>query len=391
MATDSRDEVKRPRIFALNMMRVFIIAAVISTHIMASGHLYDSPLSGAVWMVSHTSRNLFVFITALVLMYNYGFRKKFDVKTFYLKRFTLVLLPYAAWTFIYQIKDGIVQSTVADFIGTYVHNILTAGAMYHLYFLVITMQIYLLFPLIRLLYQKVKTAPWVVLGVSVAVQLAVTAIIQYAPSIKGLGWWLDTPDNYVFGYQLYIVAGVVFAAHVDSIIAVIAKYRTQLYIASGGVFVGGSVFYFAQTAFGAEPAYAAAVFQPYLVVASIAYGLSLIAFSFQWVKNGMKFSKPIAAISEDSFGIYLSHVMFITYFSKFQTANHTWYVGLATLLIGVPVFYAAGFLLTEIARRTWLSIVLTGRKMTPLKITKLQKRPQRSEVLMVRTKSDVAT
>lgn len=389
MTEIAKAAVRKPRIFALNIMRVFIIAAVISTHIMSSGYLYDTPLSGAVWMISHTSRNLFVFITALVLMYNYGAVKKFNVKAFYLKRFTLVLLPYATWTLIYQIKDGIMQSTTADFVNEYIHNFLTAGAMYHLYFLLITMQIYLLFPLIRIVYQKIKASPKTIMAVSVALQLVMTAVMHFAPSGNALSWWLQNPDNYVLGYQLYVVAGLVFAMHLEAIVKVVMEYKRKMYVASALIFAGGLVFYFLQISFGVEAAYAAAVFQPYLVIASIFYGLSLIAFSFQWVKKGMRFSKPIAAISEDSFGIYLSHVLFITYFAKYlQSDAANWYVGLATLVVGLPVFYAAGFVFSEIARRTWFSVLLTGRKMTPITFSAPKKRPQHPEVSLVRAKSD---
>lgn len=364
------------------MMRVFVIGAVIATHLASAGSLYGVPISGGVWMISHVSRNLFIFLTALVLMYNYGFRDKMDIKTFYLKRFGLVLIPYAVWTFIYQIKDGIKQTDFNAFAGVFLHNFLTADAMYHLYFLVVSMQIYLLFPLLRHAYRKIKASPWVLLGVSFALQVVMTVFMQYAPNIPGLAWWLQHPDNFIMSYQFYVVAGVVIAEHMDTIPSAILRLRKKIYVAALSVAVIGLGVYIAQLAAGAEPSYAAAVFQPFIVVASVAYGLALLAFSLQWVKSGMRFGKPVAAVAEDSFGIYLSHALFLTYFSDyFQTDANDWYVVIATMIIGLPACYAVSFLFAEIARRTWLSTALTGRKMAKVPWASLRNKWRRAAAI----------
>lgn len=210
------------------------------------------------------------------------------------------------------------------------------------------------------------------LGVSFALQVVMTACMQYAPNIPGLAWWLQHPDNFIMSYQFYIVAGVVIAERMEAISSAILRLRKKVYVAALSVAVIGLGVYVAQLAAGAEPSYAAAVFQPFIVVASVAYGLALLAFSLQWVKNGMRFAKPVAAVAEDSFGIYLSHALFLTYFSDyFQSDSTDWYVVVATMIIGLPACYAVSFLFAEIARRTWLSTALTGRKMTTTPITSL--------------------
>lgn len=365
--------VKNPRIFSIDLVRIIVVATVIATHIMASGPLYDSTTSGLIWMLSHTSRNIFVLLSALVLMYSY-INRPLKIGQFYRKRFLLVLLPYAVWTLIYQVEHGIMQHSISEFLGVYVNNFVTAGAMYHLYFLLITMQLYLLFPLLRYLYQKVKKYPWRIFGISLVLQLVMTAMMQYGGDIKDLDWWFNSPDNYILGYQCYIVAGMLIAAHFKAFEIFVSKYRRQLYISAGGIAAVGIGFYFIQIAAGAIPYIAAAVFQPYLVVESIAFGLALFSIGTRWIEKGMPMKRLVDAIAQDSFGIYLCHVFFIGWIIvPFQPNSTDWITAIVTLVISLPVVYAASFITTEIVRHTWISLLVTGRHYAPIKLPKKRK------------------
>lgn len=358
---------KSPRILAIDLVRIFVVATVIITHVMATGPLYDSVPTGLVWMLSHTSRNIFILLSALVLMYSY-LHRPVRLGQFYRKRFLLILLPYAAWTFIYQISHGIKQGSVHDFFALYLHNFLTAEAMYHLYFLLITMQLYLLFPLLRYLYEEVKKYPWHILGISLAFQLIMTAVMQYGSDIYGLSWWLNNPDNYILGYQFYIVAGMLIAAHLKTFEAFIVQHFKKINVSSIAVAVGGIAFYLIQIATGTPAHIAAAVFQPYLVIESILFGLTLFGIGMRWVEKGMPAKKLVDSIAQDSFGIYLCHVFILSYFELYQPPGSDWLTATATLIIMLPVTYTLSYIFTEIVRHTWISILITGRHYVPIKL-----------------------
>ncbi len=359
---------KAPRILAIDLVRIIVIAAVIATHIMATGPLYDSPTSGAIWMISHTSRNVFVLLSALVLMYSYR-NRPLKIGQFYLKRFLLILLPYTVWTAIYQIGDGIQQQSLNEFMNVFLHNLFTAGAMYHLYFLLITMQLYLLFPILRYLYRKVKQYPWRIFWVSLGVQLLMTAIMQYGTGVYGLNWWLNNPDNYILGYQFYIVGGMLIASHLQLFEQLVSRYRRQLYASSLVVAGVGLALYFAQTSAGSAPHIAAAVFQPYLVIESLVFGLALFALGTSWVERGTPAKRTVDAIAQDSFGIYLCHILFINHFIKmFQPDIDSWGVALLTLAIGLPITYLVSFIFIEVMRHTWISVFVTGRHYAALTV-----------------------
>lgn len=359
--SDTIRPTRRPRIVAIDLVRVVVVAAVIATHIMATGPLYNSPTSGAVWMLSHISRNLFILLTAVVLFYNYGPGQAFSVRSFLMKRFTLIAIPYAVWSLIYQVGHGIQQHSVQKFLGVYIHNFVTAGAMYHLYFLLLTMQLYLLFPVMRYAYEKVKKYPWQLLIASLCLQLIATSLMHYGPHIPFLEWWLAYPDSNLLSYQFYVVAGVLIASHATEIGKLALVYANSMYRAAVVVAAGGIALYEAQIMSHISPDQASAVFQPYLVVESMVLGAALLAASFQWSHHGARFHHIISKIGEDSFGIYLGHVFLLTYLIPLQPAASNWVVATLSLLVGVPLVYLICFIVVEFFRHTRLSLFLTGR------------------------------
>ena len=131
---------------------VFVVG--VHTLAFAGGHV--TMTMGAVTTIFHTSRELFLLLTALVLSYNYGHRELKPVK-FWKRRFWLVLPAYIAWSAIYYAANGHTRGAFPD---AFIHDLEFAGARYHMYFLLVSMQIYLLFPLIRWVLKKTEGYHW---------------------------------------------------------------------------------------------------------------------------------------------------------------------------------------------------------------------------------------
>jgi len=103
----------RPHIIAFDMIRLIIMVFVVSVHTLsfAGGRVTTS--IGAVTTVFHTSRELFLLLTALVLTYNYGHRP-LQVGRFLRRRFWLVLPAYITWTAIYYAANGHARGAFPD-------------------------------------------------------------------------------------------------------------------------------------------------------------------------------------------------------------------------------------------------------------------------------------
>ncbi len=125
------------------MIRLIIMVFVVGVHTLAFGGGQVTMSLGAVTTVFHTSRELFLLLTALVLTYNYGHRTRLKAGRFWRRRSGSCCPAYVTWSAIYYAADG---RSRGAFPSAFLHDLLNAGARYHLYFLLVSMQIYLLFP-----------------------------------------------------------------------------------------------------------------------------------------------------------------------------------------------------------------------------------------------------
>jgi len=341
---------------------------------------------GAVTTIFHTSRELFLLLTALVLTYNYG-QRPLKVGRFLRRRFWLVLPAYITWSAIYYAADG---RSRGAFPSAFLHDLLNAGARYHLYFLLVSMQIYLLFPLIRWVLKKTEGyhawlfglalayQAWLTVGLHYKVGRSGNGIIAQFLNGAGLGYWIDT-------YVLYVVAGALAGWHFEQLCAFTRRHlrsgwRVAL-VAAAGVAAGIGVYLIEIEVFGATPGNASAVFQPVVIFEALAFGWALLGAGLRWSDRSAPWRKFCAAGSASSFGIYLAHplvlqVLLLVVGSHYFGAHggltgwlhrlpHSSFEVLILLFIAVPLIYACAWVIASAARRTPLSLFLTGREWKP--------------------------
>lgn len=105
-------------------------------------------------LVSSFSVPLFIFISGLVLTYNYS-DKDINYNSFIRKRLNSILIPYLVWSIIYLIYRVVINRENID-IFIIVKKIILGSASFHLYFFVLMMQFYLFFPIILKFILKFK-------------------------------------------------------------------------------------------------------------------------------------------------------------------------------------------------------------------------------------------
>lgn len=364
----------RPHVRAFDLVRLIIMAFVVGVHTLALGGGQVTVVLGAITTVFHTSRELFFLLTALVLTYNYGHRERVRWLGFWRRRYWLIVPGYVAWTAIYYAFDG---SGRGPFPGALARDLLHAGARYHMYFLLVTMQVYLLFPVLRWVLRKTAGHHLALFAAACVYQLALTAALQHDLVRTGpLAEWLNGAGQGIWldSYLLYVVGGAIAGWHFERICAFTRRHasaRTVTLAAGFGVAAGLGA-YFAQVyAGGATPAAASAVFQPVVVVEAVAFGWALLAAGLLWSDRGAPHRKFFAAGAASSFGIYLAHPLVLQgllfaagtggVLAAVRSGPATLEV-LALLGVAVPVVYGASWLIASAARRTPLSLMLTGRE-----------------------------
>jgi peptidoglycan/LPS O-acetylase OafA/YrhL len=258
--------------------------------------------------------------------------------------------------------------------ATFVADLGDGGARYHLYFLVVTLQLYLVFPWLLRVVRRWAHRPWALLTASVVVQLAFTSAIHYRVALpQPFTGWLSQPDALLPSYQLYVVAGTLAALHFDDLTAWFrGQRRTVTFVVAAAAVVGLASFAFDLGAVGIGPAHASEVFQPAVVVESIAFTIGQYALGL-WVVERLagRGLRRLETTSDISFGVYLAHPLLLQGLLWGATAAgvlavvQSWPSPIAlTVLVGVgvPVLYLASAGLTIAARRSPLSLLLTGRR-----------------------------
>jgi peptidoglycan/LPS O-acetylase OafA/YrhL len=363
----------RPHIIAFDMIRLIIMVFVVGVHTLAWGGGQVTLALGAVTTVFHTSRELFLLLTALVLTYNYGHRPRLNALRFWRRRYWLVIPAYVTWSAIYYAADG---SGRGPFPSAFLQDLLNAGARY------------LLFPLLRWVLRKTEGYHRWLLAAAVAYQLWLTCALHYhlgrpasgelAQFINGAaqGYWVDT-------YVLYVVAGAIAGWHFEQICVFTRRHLgsvPRIALTAGvGVVAGIGTYLIEIYGFGATPANASAVFQPIVIVEALAFGWALLGAGLLWTDRGAPHRKFCAAGSASSFGIYLAHPLVLQGLLLVAGAGFLGANGgllgavrrapdglevLALLGVAVPIVYGVAWLIASAARRTPASLMLTGREHT---------------------------
>jgi peptidoglycan/LPS O-acetylase OafA/YrhL len=356
-------------LYAVDVMRFLTVGGVIAAH----ATVLTSPVTdatGGVLIVVHVTRNVFVLLSAFVLGYSFLSRPA-SPGTFWRRRYPLIVVPYAVWSLIYALTGGDLGSP-RHLVGTYAVDLLDGGAHFHLYFLLLTFQLYLIFPaLIGFLGRRPAIhAP--LLATSAALQIALTAAIHYGWRPSLLRVWLDHPGSWLPSYQLYIVAGLLAALHVEAVTSWARAHTQAITVAFAASVAVGVISYVVDLkALGYSPAQASAVFQPATVLEAVTATLAQFALGL-WVAErlGARRKAQLRATSDASFGVYLAHPLLISMLLTgagwlgVPAAIATLPSGLIEALVVfglVPFVYAVTLAAVVLVRRTRLSLALTGR------------------------------
>src|SRR5580692_6748903 len=201
----------------VDAMRPIKQAGVVSTHSI----LYFAPAaasvgSGAALLLLHVSREGFFFISACMLTYAYADLRLSDragLARFYWRRTVSVVIPYLCWTLIYFFY--LLPTSHYANTGTALAHLarMAATGYYQLYFLIVIMQFYVVFPLVLWLLRRTKGHHGLVIAVAVVVQVLMTIAMHWELLPLGLrGVWAqrEMPT-----YELYLLGGAVVAFHLD--------------------------------------------------------------------------------------------------------------------------------------------------------------------------------
>ncbi|HWG12953.1 MAG TPA: acyltransferase [Streptosporangiaceae bacterium] len=345
---------KRPRLVHVDAMRPIKQLGVVSTHSLQNFAPQASLGVGASLMLTHVTRFAFMFISAAMLVYAYPAVARGGWRTFWRRRLLAVVLPYATWTVIY-FALGLAQGGV----GSPAHDVghffwLLLSGYDQLYFLVVLLQFYLMYPVFLWLLQRTQEHHWRLLSVSLATE-AVLFWLEHENLVPA--WMLNqAATRELWNYQLFVIAGGVMAWHYQDVHGWLCRHWRGLLVATAAA-VAFSEGWFLLAAHGV-PGFRTGdpsdPFQPveiplYLGLITAIYLLGVLLGR---ERNPRWLRRLVQAGADYSYGIYLSQVLFLTalVFFGWPSLQHVlpWPV---VTLGGIVIVYAGATGLTMLLAR----------------------------------------
>jgi peptidoglycan/LPS O-acetylase OafA/YrhL len=353
----------------VDVVRFTTVLGVLCVHA-TSLMLPSTEASGAALAMLHVTREVFLFLSAFVLAYS--IRLPLVARSFWRRRFPLVVAPYVVWSAIYVLADGDLGSPGAV-VARFCRDLLSGAARFHLYFLLLTFQLYVVFPWVRAWLAR-RTNHGRILIAALIWQLMFTAAIHYRLDLPApISTWLANPGTWLPSYVLYVVAGLLAALHFDEVRAVVRRHRRMIGVGTLVVFGLGLLSYEVDVRVAHfSPLHASEVFAPAVVVESMAAIAGQFALGL-WVaeRAGPRILRLLRTSSDVSFGVYLAHPLL---YQGFLTvlADLGLHQGLGALPTGIgllvvlaviaPLTYVVTAFGMWLLRRTPLSMALTGRR-----------------------------
>ncbi|USB34984.1 acyltransferase [Paenibacillus sp. YPG26] len=319
--------VKKERILEIELLRGFAFAGVVFQHAVAHyGYLKETGLADGALLallviLSKFAVPVFIFITGMVLFYNYD--GQLNYRSFLGKRIKDIGAPFLAWSVFYMWLNHALP-------GAGLHELLAAGerlitgkSSFHLWYVFMIVQFYLLFPLFRRGLRRLTDSlcpsvrPWAVF----AAGAAYIGLMPLIGMIAGLFRAADIPvltplfttyaDRNVLYYLFYFLLGAAAGMNVA---------RWQLWVRQGRyfywpVFLGFTAYFFYQLVDGFQQEdglhihfNGIALLQPLMVIflTSSIFVLYRIAMALKSSGSPLLL-RMLTRISMLSYGAYLMH------------------------------------------------------------------------------------
>ncbi|HBW38888.1 acyltransferase [Desulfosporosinus sp. BICA1-9] len=298
----------------INYLRGFGVVAVIAIH--TTGYFTEVPQFNTLvilnlWIdiFSQFAVPLFILISGFVLAKKY--RDDFSLLEFYKKRVRSIIPQYILFSVLYTVfnKGAVIQSnSFSSNFKLLFTSILKADASYHLWFFLIIIQFYLLYPILIKVYDFFRRRDKIELLVTLLLIIQTMYMVGiYTPYLTVI------KINFI-GYIFYFGIGIYISDHYDLLKSRFSRLTPLLLTLSLALTIAASFFIIIGLTTGYRyntiPAY-------FFIGAELIYPIfRVISFLFLYnlardlVTKRSVLAKLVHNIGVYSFGIYLIHIFF---------------------------------------------------------------------------------
>lgn len=342
-----QQQTRRPHIYELDPLRACTALGVVAVHVLFYTAYLNSSASGnqlqnALVVTFHFTREVFIFVTAFALVYVYNGRSLSPLQ-FWKKRLRSVALPYVIWSIIYVVVNNPFYS-LGGLVKTSIFDILTGSASYQLYYILLTMQFYFLFPFFLRFVRKCAKHPWLTLAVSFTFQVCFFFIDYHTIQSSKQPFWQTVSnyqDRFLLVYQFYFFLGGLTALYFQQVRAFLLRHgRIVLGVSLLSLAALWLHFWLQVDVYREGIAYASSVLQPIMVFYSVTIIFLGLWLACRWVGTRSQGERPRGyrfwhTLSDASFGVYLIHALILTALLKWllPALPTSWFEPIRVLLI----------------------------------------------------------
>lgn len=352
---------KKKRLDHVDAMRPVKQAGVVSTHSLLAFAPGAAITVGGALMLLHVTREAFLFISACMLTYGYQDLSRIGYAYFYRRRAKTVALPYVCWTFIYFWLT--LPRPLTPWTGFVHFAYLLGSGYYQLYYLVVIMQFYVVFPALFWVIRKTRDHHVALLVGSLVLQVLVTSLMHWnvlPPQMRG--FWATRE---IISYQFYLVAGMVVALRLDEVHRWACRNGWKIFAATVVAALAAEAWFVAAhdhvvgwLGSSSDP------LQPIVIPFNVGAIACLYLFGVWLVapERSRRIRVLTRSGSDNAYSVYLAQMVFVLALEdlSYRSLDHVvpWPIVAA---VGVAIVFLSCVLLSGFLARTPLSAALTGR------------------------------
>lgn len=315
---------EKRRLVELDILRGFAILAVVVIHATSTSLQFSQASADIVSTLINQYFNqlfryatpLFLLLSGVVLALSQRSRPLHPI-TFYKKRFLRILVPYIAWSiFLGIIAPG---AFTGQTLGTIFHNILTGNADYQLYFVILLLECYVLFPFLFHLVDKTQhKTHFKIALLSLLLQLVmiVYLLVGRYSGTSLLGG--DFSFRFIAFWIFYFIIGIIVAFHLPKI--TIAIQHTSMSFLSIITLLSAILLTLEVRILNIAYYDSVNFFRPSVIYFTIISSVTLLRIAIFITERTSMWSnlkQMLVLLGKHSFGIFLLHTLLLRIYIEF--------------------------------------------------------------------------